>query len=417
MTWPEIPYADTDLVALSEIEHFAYCPRQWALISTEQVWADNVSTARGTLAHGRADETNTPREGHPGARGLTVWSDQHGLLGRAAVVELQRDMAPVPVEYKSGHRMASAVNLQLTAQALCLEEMFGQSVAKGAIWLSGRRRRLEVEIDKNLRVRFSTSRPPSGWVEWRRCFRRPIRSSVRGLLADQRCLPQLVSDPRRVDIMHGMLFSAPGRPRRQASNVRELLNTLYVQTPGTWLMLDHDSVIARVADEPLRRVPLRRLQGIAVFGPVSVSTPLVLRCGQDGIALAWFTSSGRFRCSLRAPTTGNVLLRQAQYAAHDHAGQRLDLARTIVAGKLVNASRFARHGARLVHDSGDAVALRSSATLIDSMRLTLPDAEDLDTVRGIEGQASKRHFENIRRCLIVDLGFEAALSPSTALTV
>jgi len=179
-------------------------------------------------------------------------------------------------------------------------------------------------------------------------------------------------------------------------------------------------VIARVADEPLRRVPLRRLQGIAVFGPVSVSTPLVLRCGRDGIALAWFTSSGRFRCSLRAPTIGNVLLRRAQYAAHDHASERLDLARTIVAGKLVNASRFARHGARLVRDSGDAVALRSSATLIDSMRLTLPDAEDLDTVRGIEGQASKRHFENIRRCLTVDLGFESRsrrppLSPFNAL--
>ena len=212
MTWPEIPYADTDPVGLSEIEHFAYCPRQWALISTEQVWADNVSTARGTLAHGRADETNTRAEkGIQVLRGLTVWSDQHGLLGRADVVELQRDMAPVPVEYKSGHRMVSAVKLQLAAQALCLEEMFGQSVAKGAIWLSGRRRRLEVEIDETLRAavldvasairlgRVAAVLPQAPYD--RRCG---------GCSLINECLPQLVSDPRRVDIMHGMLFSVRG---------------------------------------------------------------------------------------------------------------------------------------------------------------------------------------------------------------
>jgi CRISPR-associated protein Cas1 len=184
--------------------------------------------------------------------------------------------------------------------------------------------------------------------------------------------------------------------------MRELLNTLYVQTPGTWIGLDHDCVLARAEDEPPKRVPLRRLQGICVFGPIGVSAALIQRCGRDGVALAWFTSTGHFTASLRSPTTGSVLLRRAQHQAHDDGDRRIELARTIVAGKLLNAARFARHAARLANRDA-AQGLRESAAMMDGARVTLPDATDLDTVRGIEGQAGKLHFANVRRALKCDL--------------
>jgi CRISPR-associated protein Cas1 len=201
--------------------------------------------------------------------------------------------------------------------------------------------------------------------------------------------------------------------------MHELLNTLYVQTSGTWLLLDHDTVLIRIGDEPPLRVPLRRLEGIVVYGTVNISAPLIHRCGKDGIHISWFTAYGRFGGTLRGPTTGNVLLRQAQYLHHQDPALRLDAARTIVAGKILNCARFARYGARLV-DGTSAQTLRESAAALDSARMTLAEANDLDTVRGVEGAASKRHFDDLRLSLRSDLGFATRtrrppLSPFNAL--
>ncbi len=202
--------------------------------------------------------------------------------------------------------------------------------------------------------------------------------------------------------------------------MRELMNCLYVQTQGTVLHLDHDAVLARCDRQPLRRVPLRRLEGIAAIGRVSLTPSLIHRCGQDGIAITWFTERGRHAGTLRGRTNGNVLLRLAQYRCHDDPDHRLVLARTLVAGKLLNSARFARHAARLAPVPPDAIALRAIAADLDSARPNLPEATSLDEVRGIEGAATKLHFSAVRLALHYDLGFEVRsrrppLSPFNAL--
>jgi CRISPR-associated protein Cas1 len=188
--------------------------------------------------------------------------------------------------------------------------------------------------------------------------------------------------------------------------MRELLNCLYVQTEGTVLHLDHDAVLARCDEEPLRRVPLRRLEGITAIGRVSLTPALIHRCGRDGITITWLTDRGRYTGALRGRTNGNVLLRLAQYRAYEDISHRLDLARTIVAGKLVNSARFARHAARLAPSSSGSADLRSIASDLDSARPALPESVSLDQVRGIEGAASKLHFSAVRLALRHDLGFE-----------
>lgn len=202
--------------------------------------------------------------------------------------------------------------------------------------------------------------------------------------------------------------------------MRELMNCLYVQTPGTVLHLDHDAVLARCDEHPLRRVPLRRLEGIIAIGRVSLTPALIHRCGNDGISITWFDEHGRHAGTLRGRTSGNVLLRLAQYRHHDNPGRRLATAATIVAGKLVNSSRFARHAARLARSPADAAALRMIATDLDSARPYLPGAASLDEVRGIEGAAARLHFSAVRLALHQDLGFETRtrrppLSPFNAL--
>lgn len=108
--------------------------------------------------------------------------------------------------------------------------------------------------------------------------------------------------------------------------MRELLNCLYVNTPGTVLHLDHDAVLARCDDAPIRRVPLRRIEGIMAIGRVTVTTPLIHRCGEDGITVSWLTSTGKHAGTLRGRTSGNILLRQAQHRVHNDEAQRLDIA-------------------------------------------------------------------------------------------
>ena len=140
-------------VLISALEHWSYCPRQCGLIHLESVWDENVLTLRGAANHERTDTPMTRTErGKRVERALPIWSNRHGLQGKADVVEFLRDGTPFPVEYKSGkptrHRHAA---LQLAAQALCLEEMFGHAVPKGAIFYVGSGTRAEVDIDDHLR--------------------------------------------------------------------------------------------------------------------------------------------------------------------------------------------------------------------------------------------------------------------------
>ena len=139
------------VIPISAIEHFVYCPRQCALIHCDGVWSDNVHTVRGTRAHRRVDSGQRRVErGRQVLRGIPLWSESLGLSGRADAVEMDGDTVR-PVEYKSGVRHGIAADLQLCAQALCLEEMLGVTVPSGGVWYGGPRRRVVVEFTDTLR--------------------------------------------------------------------------------------------------------------------------------------------------------------------------------------------------------------------------------------------------------------------------
>lgn len=159
---------ETELVMLSALEHYVYCPRQCALIHIEQVWSENLFTAEGRILHEKTDlEGRTESRGDVRvARGLRLHSRRLGLVGKADVVEFHRvedDAAaklagvsgfwrPFPVEYKRGHlRHEEGFEVQLCAQALCLEEMLNVRVSAGALFYGKTVRRMDVAFDTNLR--------------------------------------------------------------------------------------------------------------------------------------------------------------------------------------------------------------------------------------------------------------------------
>jgi CRISPR-associated exonuclease Cas4 len=149
------PDVEDALIPLSALQHYLFCPRQCALIHVEQVWTEDQATAEGRLLHERVDAGGFEARGAVRtARSLQIRSLQLGVVGRADVVELRGVPArPYPIEYKRGRpKPHRADEVQLCAQALCLEEMVDQVVEEGALFYGQTRRRTVVAFDETLRA-------------------------------------------------------------------------------------------------------------------------------------------------------------------------------------------------------------------------------------------------------------------------
>jgi len=142
-------------LAISALQHYAYCPRQFALIHVEQVWAENRYTAEGQLLHQRVDAGEPEqRKGIRFERGVSLLSDRYRLVGKMDLLEVELADPPkyFPVEYKRGKpKMEEWDRVQLCAQALCLEELRQSKVGQGAIWYWEVRKREAVVFDDYLR--------------------------------------------------------------------------------------------------------------------------------------------------------------------------------------------------------------------------------------------------------------------------
>ena len=145
---------DFKLVPLSALQHYAFCPRQCALIHNEQVWSDNWLTAKGNLLHKRVDSGEPEsRNGVRYERAVQVCAERLGITGKLDLVEKDLSTGQLtPVEYKKGKaKPGNWDKVQLCAQGLCLEEMTGQSINMGYLWYWQTRRREPVQFDEELR--------------------------------------------------------------------------------------------------------------------------------------------------------------------------------------------------------------------------------------------------------------------------
>lgn len=174
-----------DPIPLSALQHWSYCPRQCGLIQLEQAFAENVHTLRGQAVHHIVDMPGVEtRSGCRLERALPLWCERLGLIGKADMVEFQPDGMPYPVEYKHGRLSRDAAkqrhdDLQLAAQAMCLEEMTGHVVREGAVFQASSRRRRVVLISTELREAVEQT-----------------VVAIRAMLASGKMPPPLVADAR-----------------------------------------------------------------------------------------------------------------------------------------------------------------------------------------------------------------------------
>jgi len=184
--------------------------------------------------------------------------------------------------------------------------------------------------------------------------------------------------------------------------MQTLLNTLYITTPLAYLHLDNDTVRVEIERETKLRVPLHHLGGIVVFGNVLVSPALMHRLSEGGQSLVLLDTHGRFKARLEGPVSGNILLRCAQHAKAGDPVFTLELARACIAGKLRNSRQVLLRGAREAKVEGDASALTRGADDLAAALRALPGAGNLDTVRGVEGEAARQYFGCINRIVRAD---------------
>jgi len=172
---------------------------------------------------------------------------------------------------------------------------------------------------------------------------------------------------------------------------RQLLNTLYVQSPDAYVRLDHDTLRVEIEGRNYLQVPLQHLGAIVLFGNSMMSPQAMQRCAAEGREITFLDYTGRFRCRVEGPASGNVLLRLAQFTAHGDALRCLEIARRIVAAKIRNSRDTLVRWAR---EAGEERRLRlqeAAATLAQAVS-GLPGATTLDGLRGAEGDAASRYF-------------------------
>ena len=175
----------------------------------------------------------------------------------------------------------------------------------------------------------------------------------------------------------------------------QLLNTLYLTTPETYLRLDNDTLRVEVDHETRLRVPLHHLSAVVCFGHIGLSAPLMHRLAEGGIALVLLDDNGRFKARIEGAVSGNVLLRQAQFQRVADAAFTLDMARACVAGKIKNTRQVLQRGAREAKSDDEAKTLARLADDLAASLRALPAAASLDALRGLEGEAARQYFSGL----------------------
>jgi CRISPR-associated exonuclease Cas4 len=205
-----------DPINVSALNQYAYCPRRCALIYLDGEFQNNIHTERGNAEHDRVDRAShaTSKQGARIEYALPIWSDRLGLIGKSDVVEFWPDGTIYPVEYKHGRRKQhDNDDLQLAAQALCLEEMFSRPVVVGAIFHAASKRRRELAFDLDLRARveqairqiramLAQQQLPPG-VNDKRCG----ECSMRDI-----CMPQMAATTAVAAEIQARLFEVGGAP-------------------------------------------------------------------------------------------------------------------------------------------------------------------------------------------------------------
>ena len=172
--------------------------------------------------------------------------------------------------------------------------------------------------------------------------------------------------------------------------MRKLLNTLYVTTPDSYLSKDGLNVVVSVQQKEVFRIPIINIEGIVTFGYMGASPGLMKLCADNGVSLTFLSPQGKFIARVQGPTRGNVLLRTEQYRLADNEDFALHISKLFIGGKIQNYRNILR---RYERDYGSNDDVASAVQKLEVRKRDLQGVQDLNQLRGIEGDAASVYFD------------------------
>ena len=182
--------------------------------------------------------------------------------------------------------------------------------------------------------------------------------------------------------------------------MRKLQNTLYITTQGTYLHKERETLVVEQDRKKVAQLPIHSIGHIFCFGNVLVSPFLMGFCGENNVNLAFFTENGRYLGRLQGRQSGNVLLRRAQYKRSEL--NPIPVARNIIAAKIQASNRVLQ---RQIRNHGENTELEKAINALNYSLQQLKTAENLELIRGIEGDAASRYFAVFSHLIKQNSGF------------
>ena len=377
---------------VSAVAEVLYCPRNFYYRVIEGIDDTNAHMLEGKLQEEKREQRQKiTRDACIQVRSVKVASESLKLLG---VVDcLEEKNAFYPVEYKKGLMKNSlSDDVQLCAQAMILEEKLNCVIEKGYIYYVGSCNRREVLFHEDLRVLVENTVNKAMTIIETGEMPLPVADHrCNGCALENRCMPFETSYLKKTGL----------KPSRPVPGVN-LGRVLYVDEPGAKVKKKGTRLVIERENQTLADIPLCNVDQVVLVGGVNLSTPAVKMILDNGISMAYLTSKGNFRGMVQPPVSRNVHLRLAQFSAYFDQQKKHELARCIVTGKLVNMRSFLIRYNRRLKDQYIEAAIKN-------MGLSLgvsASANDLDSLRGIEGMASRVYFSAMSRLIKPELLFE-----------
>lgn len=409
LPFPELA-ADQPLLPVRMLNEFVYCPRLAYLEWVQGEWADSADTVQGRHAHRRVDKPSgdlpkaTAEVGSDAAkadadadtpsihaRSIDLSSNKLGLIAKLDLVEGEGNRV-MPVDYKRGKRPHTArgvydpERVQLCAQGMLLEE-HGYECSEGAIYYVASKERVRVEFDAELRE-----------------LTRKAISGLRACAAGGQIPPPLVESPKcprcslvticLPDEVH-YFKRAQTPPRPLAVPYHEAL-PLYVQQFNAKLAKKGNVLEVSKDDQVLASARIAEVSQVVVMGNVYITAPCLQALMERDIPVSWFSYGGWFYGHSVGNGHKNVELRTAQYRASFDERHCLRLARGLVVGKIANARTLLRRNWKPEE--------KPERLLADLKRVgrQAAQAQSLESLLGIEGNAASMYFAHFRRLLKID---------------